>query len=77
MTEYKVGDIAYLVESNKYVSEGKVISVRGGLISFMFIGRKGGMRVSASRLFPSEEAAFASIRKSRHVSPQHLRAVMA
>lgn len=77
MEKYRIGDIAYIVESNKYVSEGKIMYICRDIITFRFTDRKGGTKVKAHRLFPSEEAAFASIQKTNRVSEQHMRAIMA
>lgn len=53
--KFKVGDIAYLVENNRYVSEGKITYICGDIITFKFISGKGGTKVKAHRLFDSEE----------------------
>lgn len=59
--KYKVGEIVYLVESSKYVREGKVTCICGDILSIKFVDGMGGTKVKEHRLFPSEEAAFASI----------------
>ena len=53
---YKVGDIAYLVESNRFIREGKITYICGDIVTFKFIGH-GGTKVKVHRLFPTEEAA--------------------
>ena len=75
--KFKVGDIAYLVENNRYVSEGKIINICGDIITFKFISCKGGAKVKAHRLFPSEESALASIRQERPSYELYLHALMA
>lgn len=75
--KFKVGDIAYLVENNRYVSEGKITYICGDIITFIFISGKGGTKVKAHRLFDSEESALASIHKDRPSYELHFRAIMA
>lgn len=75
--KFKVGDIAYLVENNRYVSEGKITYISGDIITFIFISGKGGTKVRSHRLFTSEEAALASIHKERTSYDHHFRAIMA
>ena len=33
---YKINDIAYIIESNRYIREGKIIHISGDLITFKF-----------------------------------------
>ncbi len=54
--KFRTGDIAYLVESNRFIQEGKVGRCRGGLYMYHFI-EGGAIRVHEHRLYPSEEAA--------------------
>lgn len=60
MAKYKVGDIAYLLESNRFIREGKIARYLGGLYLFHFI-EGGAIQVKEHRLFPSEEAAQAEM----------------
>lgn len=72
MKEYRVGDIAYLIESRRYIREGKIIRFCDGLYLFRFI-EGGGTQISGSRLFPTEEAAQAELDRHRKRDPrQHL-----
>lgn len=64
MAKIKVGDIGYLIESNRYIREGKILKVSGGLYMFRFI-EGGAIQVKEHRLFPSEEAAQAEIDKMK------------
>lgn len=64
MANYRVGDIAYLIESRRYIREGKIIRHTGDLYLFRFI-EGGGIQISGSRLFPSEEAAQAEMDRRR------------
>lgn len=53
---FKTGDIAYLVESNRYIREGKIGQFQGGLYMYHFI-EGGAIRVKEHRLYSSEEEA--------------------
>lgn len=74
--KFQVGDIAYLVENNRNVSEGRIIRVCGDLFTFQFRSGKGGTKVKAHRLFATKESALASIQKDRPSREQYLRAIM-
>lgn len=63
MIKYKAGDIAYIVESNRFITEGKIVSCTGGIYLFKYRG--GGIRVKENRLFPSREEAQKQIDKYR------------
>jgi len=54
--KYNDGDIAYLVESNRFIREGKVGQYQGGLYMYHLI-EGGAIRVKEHRLYPTEEAA--------------------
>lgn len=64
MKPYQVGDIAYFIESRRFIREGKLIHCSGDAFLFRFI-EGGGIQISSSRLFPSEEAAQAALDRSR------------
>lgn len=68
---YKVGDIAYMVESNHYIREGKITHTSGDLITFKFLDCMGATKIKAHRLHPSEEAALAAIGKSKQDVPSY------
>ena len=73
---YKVGGIAYMVESDRYIREGKITHISGDLITFKFLDCMGATKIKAHRLFPSEEAALAAIGKSKQDVPSyHLMAI--
>ena len=61
---YKTGDIAYLVESNRCIREGRLGQFQGGLYMFHFI-EGGAIRVKEHRLYPSEEKAMAYLDQVR------------
>ena len=60
---FNPGDRAYIVESNLYLREVEVIKVAGGFCTIRFVDRGGGIKVRESRLYPSREAAEASLPK--------------
>lgn len=62
--KYKVGDISYLVESNRFIREGKITQYFNGLYLFQFV-EGGAIRVKEHRLFASEEEAQAEIDKHK------------
>ena len=68
--QYKVGDIAYLVESNRFIREGKITNICGDFVTFKFI-EHGGTKVKAHRLFPTEEAAQSYIDTLKPPLPDH------
>ncbi len=58
----KVGDTAYIVESNRNVREVKVIRSSGGMFLIKFSDTGGGIQVKSHRLFSTKEEAEQSIR---------------
>lgn len=77
MTAYKVGDIAYMVESNRYIREGKITHINGDLITFKFLDCMGATKIKVHRLYTSEEAALAAMGKSKQDTPSyHMMAIL-
>lgn len=73
---YKINDIAYMIESNRYIREGKIIHISGDLITFKFLDCIGATKIKAHRLYPSEEAALAAIGKNKFEIPSsHMMAI--
>lgn len=64
MKNDRTGEIAYFIESNRFIREGKLLSRRGGVYLFQFI-EGGGIHIAENRLFPTEEAAQAEIDRRR------------
>lgn len=62
-TKYKLGDKAYIVANNAFIEEVIIVKVGGGFYTLRFTQRSGGTRVRENRLFPTEEAAKASINR--------------
>lgn len=72
MAKYQVGEIAYLIESNRYIREGKIIRCTDGLCLFRFI-EGGGIRVKEERLYPTEELAQRELDRIRPRIPRKLK----
>lgn len=68
---YNPGDRAYIVESNLYIREVKVIKAAGGFCTIRFVDSGGGIKVRENRLFPSKEAAEASLSKNEMSKKSH------
>ena len=51
----KVGDTAYIVESNRYVREVEIRRCSGGMLLVRFTDTGGGIQVKAHRLFATRE----------------------
>ena len=60
MANYKAGDKAYIVESNRFIREVTIVRFLGGMYLIRFTNG-GGIQVKEHRLFASEEAAKESI----------------
>lgn len=60
---FKVGDRAYIVESNRFVREVEVRSCAGGMYLVRFLDSVGGIKLRDHRLFASKEEAEGSIIK--------------
>ena len=60
----KVGDTAYIVESNRYVREVEIRRCAGVRFLGRFTDTGGGIQVKAHRLFATREEAEKSIEKA-------------
>ena len=67
MIPYKIGDAAFIVVSNLRIEEVKILKITKDFATIHFIGREGGTRLRLDRLFPTKEAAAASIRKHPNI----------
>ena len=73
---YKINDIAYMLESSRYIREGKIVHISGDLSTFKFLDCMGATKIKAHRLYPSEEAALAAIGKCKTEIPSsHMMAI--
>lgn len=59
----KVGDVAYLVESNRIIREVEIRRYSGGMFLVRFTDTGGGIQVKVHRLFHTREDAEKSISK--------------
>lgn len=65
------GDIAYIVESNLHVREVEVVKAAARFCTIRFTDHGGGIKVRESRLFPTKEAAEASLPKKETPKKSH------
>lgn len=70
-SKFNPGDIAYIVESNHYIREVEVVKAAAGFCTIRFTDHGGGIKVRESRLFPSKEAAEASLSKNEMSKKSH------
>ena len=63
----KVGDTAYIVESNRYEREVEIRRCSGGMFLVLFTDSGGGIQVKAHRLFATREEAEKSIEKASEI----------
>ena len=63
---YKVGDTAYIVESSFMVRKAQIHNISGEFCTLRFADTGGGIRIRLNRLFPTEEAAKATLPKPRY-----------
>ena len=52
---YKLYDIAYMIESNRYIREGKIIHISGDLITFKFLDCIGATKINSNKHSYSKE----------------------
>ena len=64
MMKYRPGDIAYIVSNNRWVRTVEVVGASYGLITVHILERNSHIRLRENRLFPTEEAAKASLPKT-------------
>ncbi|MCD7724253.1 MAG: hypothetical protein LUI12_01650 [Clostridiales bacterium] len=61
--KYSPGDTAFLVGSNRFIQEVKILKFGGGLYTVRFADSGGGIKVRENRLFATKEDAEASLKK--------------
>lgn len=61
--KYNPGDTAFLVESNRFIREVKILKVGGGFYTIRFADSDGGIKVKEHRLFATKEDAEVSLPK--------------
>ena len=74
---YKLNDVAYMIESNHYIREGKIIHISGDLITFKVLDCMGAAtKIKEHRLYPTEEAALAAIGRNKvEIPSSHMMAI--
>ncbi len=55
--KYKAGDIAYIVESKRFIREVKILKFSGDLYTLQFTDSGGGIKLRENRLFRTKEEA--------------------
>ena len=68
-SEYKAGDTAYIVESSFMVRKAQIHNISGEFCTLRFADTNGGIRVRMSRLFPTQEAADATLKVNKRRQP--------
>ena len=61
----KVGDMAYIIESNRIIREVRIVRCSGGIFLVKFPDTGGGIQVKRHRLFATREEAKNSIAKPK------------
>ena len=69
--KYSPGDTAFILESGRFIREVKIIKQAGDFCTLRFTDSSGGIKVRESRVFPTKEAAEASMpdKRGRYKSP--------
>ena len=61
--KYRPGDIAYIVGNTRFVETVEIVNVKYGLVTVHLLRTNSYIRVRENRLFPTKEAAEASLPK--------------
>ena len=69
--KFKVGDRAFIVESNRFIREVEVRSCAGGMYLVRFLDSVGGIKLRETRLFASKEEAEGSIKGKKNNAAVH------
>ena len=67
---YTSGDIAYIVANKRFVREAQILSIDGDFYTLRFTDSDGGIKVRGSRLFPTKEAAEATVPNKKTITQQ-------
>ncbi|WP_368191406.1 hypothetical protein [Blautia sp. 1033sp1_1033st1_G9_1033SCRN_220408] len=62
----KIGDVVYIVESNRYIRKVQIVRIIGNMYLIRFLDNGGGIQVRENRLFPTQELAENSIKRTIH-----------
>lgn len=66
--KYNLGDTAYIIESNMFIREVKIVNISGGFAVISFTKGGGRIQLRESRLFPTKEEAEANLPKKEMLS---------
>ena len=61
--QYRPGDIAFIVGNNKFIHEVEIMNSQYGFVTVHLLKENSYIRVRENRLFPTKEAAEASLLK--------------
>ena len=61
--KYSPSDMAFLIESNRFIREVKILKFGGGLYTVRFTDSGGGIKVRENQLFATKEDAETSLKK--------------
>lgn len=70
MSRFKVGDIAYILESNRTVREVTIVKCTGGIFLIRF-STGGGIQVKEHRLYATQDEAEAAISGKKPNAKMH------
>lgn len=63
----KIGDVVYIVESNRYIRQVQIVRIIGNMYLIRFLDNGGGIQVRKNRLYKTEKEADESIKKNCHI----------
>ena len=61
--QYRPGDLAYIVGNTRFIQKVEILNVKFGLVTIHLLEKNSYIRVRENRLFPTKEAAEASLKK--------------
>ena len=61
--QYMPGDLAYIVGNTRFIQKVEILNVKYGLVTIHLLQQNSYLRVRENRLFPTKEAAEASLKK--------------
>ena len=61
--QYRPGDLAYIVGNTRFIQKVEILNVKFGLVTIHLLEQNSYIRVRENRLFPTKEAAEASLKK--------------
>ena len=61
--QYRLGDLAYIVGNTRFIQKVEILNIKFGLVTIHLLEQNSYIRVRENRLFPTKEAAEASLKK--------------